>query len=133
MNQNNIDPKIRLFSQRQVVIATFLGSPFAGTLLMALNYYRTGQIAKFWRCAIVGTSATILLMIISSFLPNKLVFITAIAPIFAVQYWYIQSQNSLFKQHISSGGRRSSWWTAIGIGLLLLFLIIGMIILSSGV
>jgi hypothetical protein len=128
MNQKNIDPKIRLFSQRQVVIATFLGSPFAGTLLMALNYYRTGQIAKFWRCAIVGTSATIMLMIISSFLPDKLVFITAIAPIFIMQYWYI-----LFKQHISSGGRRSSWWTAIGIGLLLLFLIIGMIILSLGV
>ncbi len=125
MNQNKVDSTVRLFSQEQVQIATFLGSLLAGSILMVINYERMGQRAKSIQCLILGAISTIILLVFAYSLPNNLGIWVAIASMFLVKKYYGKFQISLFKQHLLNGGKQASWWTAVGIGLLVLVIFIG--------
>lgn len=123
MTQTKVDSTIRLFSQQQVGLATFLGSPLAGSFLMALNYHRVGQKSKSIRCFIIGAIATTILTMFSYSIPKVGVWFP-FAILFIVIKCYEKFQNSLYKQHLLDGGKQGSWWTSVGIGLLSLLVII---------
>jgi hypothetical protein len=57
-------PAYTLFDANAVALATFFGSPVAGTSLMALNYRRLGQARKAVIALILGILATGLLVVL---------------------------------------------------------------------
>jgi hypothetical protein len=117
-------PKIsgKLYSPGSVTIATLLGSPLAGAIVMALNYDRMGQRKTAWQCCalgFVGTVALFALGIIFPKLPNG----AAVGSVVGMYYAAKSAQGPQFQQHIQQGGRADSPWKAAGIGLLCLVVI----------
>ncbi len=61
----------RLFSVGQITLATFLGMPIAGCLLLAQNYRELGKGGVAWQSLAAGVASTILLLLIAFFLPEN--------------------------------------------------------------
>jgi hypothetical protein len=119
---------IKLFSKAQVSLATFLGAPISGALLMRMNYKALGHTKAAQQSLAVGIAGTVILLVIAFFLPDNFPnLVLPIASLFAVQQWYKQAQEETFKTHVANGGKKGSWGTAIGISLLLLVAILAVI------
>ena len=123
------EPKgITLFSKAQVSLATFLGAPIAGALLMRMNYKALGHAKAAQQSLIVGTVGTAFLLVLAFFLPDNFPnLVLPIASIFAVRQWYKQAQEATFKTHVANGGQKGSWGTAIGLSFLFLVLILAIV------
>ena len=61
----------RLFSVEQIVLATFLGAPIAGFLLLARNYQRLGNKAYARVSLLWGVVATAVLLTVTWYLPES--------------------------------------------------------------
>jgi hypothetical protein len=121
----------RLYSPVHVAWATFLGSPIAGCILMAINYWRLGE-PKSGRLAIVyGVVASSCLCALGFFLPER--FPNSILPIAFTwgMYGIAKSlQGDSMNRHINNGGLKASGWRATGVGLLCL---VGILVLLFAV
>lgn len=117
-------PRYRLFSPGQATWAGFLGTPIAGCALLALNYRRLGQAALAITILLFGALASFLYLGLSVVLttPGRgtLIAICSTVWIYAIA---AKLQGSDFRGHLNSGGRRSSYWAATGIGLLSLVIL----------
>ncbi|HJX90337.1 MAG TPA: hypothetical protein VJ372_07570 [Pyrinomonadaceae bacterium] len=118
----------KLFSLGQIVLATFLGAPLAGSLLVAHNY-RVLQKANASRQSIVyGVASTVLIFIIAFLLPEK--FPNSVLPVvycIAMRQLVSYVQGGAIAAHYSIGGAKGSWAiaTVVGVGCLVaLFAII---------
>jgi hypothetical protein len=109
---------IRLFTQSQVGLATFFGGLLGGSMLMALNYKRTGHKAKAIKCFLIGLIPNIimdfLMVTYSPDIAGRFSGIIILPSIFFMSKWYEKSQNSLLKQHLLNGGKNGSWWSVLG-------------------
>ena len=65
------DDAVKLFSAGQITLATFLGAPIAGCLLLARNYRELGNGAAAWQSLVAGIVSTILLFLIAFWLPEN--------------------------------------------------------------
>lgn len=124
-------PEYRLFDARSVLIASILGSPVAGTTLMALNYRRQGKAQKAIAAVVIGIVATVLGSLLGYFVPafaTTVVGVTlALATKGAAQYW----QGQAVAQHVLHGGTLSSKWAAAGLGIAFLAVFCGVIFLGA--
>jgi len=115
--------EIRLYTPQHVAGATFMGGPLAGFLLMATNYRRMGNSDAAIGSVLVGLLATVLLVMISIFVPGlpsgvgQLIFI---ASVFLMSMLAKNMQGEDLEVHVQRGGKTASAWIAIGIGLLVL-------------
>ena len=112
-------PGYKLFSVGAIVLATFLGSPVAGTVLMAINYWRLGRRSAAWISIAAGVLATALIIAVAAALPEE----TPNSPFIIAQllgmYFAARGlQESLISQHRHAFGRLASMWAAVGISLL---------------
>ena len=115
-------------SKAQVSLATFFGAPIAGALLMCMNYKALGHAKAAQQSLTVGIVGTTILLVVGFFLPDNFPnLVLPIASLFAVQQWYKQGQEEIFKTHVANGGQKGSWGTTIGISLLCLVLILAVI------
>ena len=107
-----------LYSPQAVGLATFLGSPIAGGIIMAMNYRRLGRLAS-GRIAIVGgLIATAALVGLGFALPeHSPAFLTAILPFLVMFQVAKQLQGEAVERHRRSGGKIASMWKASAIGL----------------
>jgi hypothetical protein len=114
----SLNSNIRLFTQNQVRLATFFGGLLGGSILMTLNYKRTGQKAQAKECLVIGLIPNIIIdFLIFSYSPNiagQFCGITLLPSIYFMHKWYEKSQNTLLKQHLSNGGKKGSWWSVLG-------------------
>jgi peptidoglycan/LPS O-acetylase OafA/YrhL len=109
----------RLFSPQQIGVATFLGAPVAGAFFLSQNYRQLGNTGAGTQSLVWGLLGTILLMIVSFFLPEN--FPNSVIPIgctFGMLYAAKHLQGPAVEQHTVRGGRLGSWWTVVGVGLL---------------
>lgn len=123
-------PSIKLYSVGAVVIATFLGAPIAGCVIMAINYARLGMMRWAWLSVIAGLAATALLLFLPQMLLDSLDIPT-------VLFWLPQLlilgaaastlQGATIKEHVAAGGKQASNWGAAGIGLGCCILILGLV------
>ncbi len=119
---------IKLFSKAQVSLATFLGAPIAGAILIGKNHKASGHPKAARQSCTVGIVGTAILLIVAFFLPDNFPnVVLPIASLIAVRQWYIQVQEATFKTHIAEGGEKGSWGLTVGIGLLFLVLIMALI------
>jgi hypothetical protein len=110
-------PEVRLFSVGQVGLATFLGSPAAGAVLMAINYLRTRQTDKAAWAFGLGALAVVAIVALVFVLPDDIPRAPVGIPgLVAIVLLYRHLQGPLFSQHVASGGPQASWWSAAGVG-----------------
>ena len=112
------DLPTKAYSPRQVAGATLVGSPIAGSILLASNFVLFGAPGRKWRTIIGGSLATIAVVVLAFLLPEDIpdgmlpVIYTA-----ALLQFATRTQATDFETYISSGGVKHSNWRVFGVGL----------------
>lgn len=113
----------KMFTVWQVTLATFLGSPIAGCLLLAKNYRNLGNHSGAWKSVAAGIGATVMVFVLAFLLPEKF-------PTFAVPAAYTfglqQAAKYLQGDLIEASGKKASWLFTIAIGLGSLIVVLAM-------
>jgi hypothetical protein len=109
-------PPYTLFDSRAVALATFFGTPAAGSSLMALNYRRLGQSGKAVIALVLGIAVTGLVILFTWNLPHSVTFPVALALLFGMQRIALWLQGPAVKEHVQLNGRLGSKWRAFGMG-----------------
>jgi hypothetical protein len=106
-----------LFSHRAVGVASLLGGPLAGSILMGLNYGRLGRTAAVVQVIIFGTLITGLLIWAGWPLPDSFKPYIAFGIALAMRSSANSVQGAAVQQHVKVGGQLASMWSAAGVGL----------------
>ena len=116
-----------LFTVMQIAVATFIGAPIAGCLLLAQNYRNLGRASSAWQTLILGFVSTIALFFIAFLLPENF-------PNAALPMAYTIAMRELVKylqgDAIASQetqGKKGSWAVTVGVAIGCLVLIMALI------
>ena len=63
-------PAYTLFDSTAVGLATFFGTPVAGTILMAINYRRLGKAGQAVAAVVIGAVVTGLALLLGNLMPQ---------------------------------------------------------------
>ena len=108
-----------LYAPNLVGLATFLGSPFGGSVIMAINEHRVGRTRAAVKTVVAGFVGTGLLFALAALLPTGVPrFPFSLGPLLLMMFIARTRQDAFVRQHHARGGKRGSGWTAAGIGLL---------------
>ena len=121
-------PASRLYSQKQIAVATFLGSPLAGGWFMATNYRELGQEALATQAVWWGIAGAFVMMFIAFLLPDS--FPNSVLPIACAVGMHSLAESKLggpIKEHLAAGGPLFSWWRVVGVSLLCALILIAVI------
>ncbi len=115
------------FSVGQITLATFIGMPVAGCLLLAQNYKNLGKFRIAWQTLVLGVVSTIILFFIAFCLPEN--FPNAVLPMVYTVVMrqlvkYLQGNEIAFHE---AQGKKGSWAVAIGIAIGCLILIMALV------
>lgn len=112
-------PTYKLFSPTHVGVATFLGSPLAGAIIMAVNYARLGRAQAARTAVVLGAIGTGLLVAVGFALPDEVPSSgLGIAGLAVMSLVARKMQSAAFEEHIRRGGKKASGWNAAGVGAL---------------
>jgi hypothetical protein len=120
----------RLYSLRSIGLATFLGSPIAGGVVMAVNYRRLDRLGAAIQAVVWSTAFTVAMLACVMFQPDDLKISKGVYMVLQVSAMYYagkQWQGPLIETHQRLGGRMISAWGAAGIGLLTAMFLLGAI------
>lgn len=127
----------KLYHERAVLIATFLGGPLAGGYLLAQNFTTLQDPAKVNK-AWLGTIGALLFIMISVFIPvlDKLPPVAwSFAFCWTAHFAARKYQGSQIALHQANGGLFFSTWRAVAVGLvsmlLMVIAIVGLMYLSD--
>ncbi len=121
-------PQYKLHQPGGATLATFLGSPVAGAIVLALNFHKLGRSSAAIVSVILGLLATILLIVLALVLPEKTPHLLFLIPQIAVMAVLAKSlQGPAVDRHKALGGKIASMWVSAGIGL------IGLVIFGSAI
>jgi|SRR6516165_5607473 hypothetical protein len=118
-------PPYKLYSAKAITLATFLGAPIAGCILLAHNFRKLGDTRAATAAVIWGIVITAVIMIVCFFLPEK--FPNSVIPaVYTVSmYQFVKHrQAEALSEHVKHGGSLASAWAAAGIGLVWLCLLL---------
>ena len=120
-------PTYKLYAPGQMALATFLGTPIAGTLLLGRNFSKLGKRGAAWTSYVLGVLATAFLIAVAILVPRfpGMMGLGSIAVI-----WTLGStmQGPQYQRHLECGGRRASSWAAIGISLLSTLIVFAIVV-----
>ncbi|SRR6266446_3068552 len=124
--------EIKLHSRAAVTLATVIGLPIAGCILLAQNYQRLGNTRAARNAMAWGASTSLLLLAVGFILPDSVPhFILPLAYTIAMYNLASAIQGSTYSSHITNGGARSSLWMAVGVGFLCLFVVLGILFVAA--
>jgi len=115
----------RLFSSRQVLVATFLGSPLASSILMAKNVYREDESDEAALCVLGGAILTIVSVVAAFLIAGDTGLAIPILQLAVMGFWYKATQQEQHAEHVAAGGQSGSNWTVAGVSLLAVVLVGG--------
>src|SRR5271169_6883821 len=113
-------PAYTLFNSDSVGLATFLGTPIAGGILMAVNYRRLGKGGKGAAALAIALVVTAAALGLGSLMPQSTSAIIAFGLLFAARGASKSLQGAAVAQHVLEGGNLGSKWAAAGLGIGLL-------------
>ena len=124
-------PAYKLYSVGSTLLATFLGSPVAGGVVMAINYKRLGRSTAAVHSLVWTTLATVVIVAVATMMPDNVhipngVFVV---PQLILMYYLAKLlQGSTIELHQRHGGSLASAWGAVGISILCAVVVLGAII-----
>jgi hypothetical protein len=108
-----------LYSPNHVALATFLGTPMAGVVLMALNEKRLGRRSAAIKTIVFGLLGTAAILTLAIALPDGIpAFPFTLVALVVLRITAQHRQGALVEQHYRAGGKKASGWAAAGISLL---------------
>jgi len=109
-----------LYTPGNVMLATFLGTPLGGSIVLALNESRLGRKDAAVFSIIGGLLGTTALLALSFVLPDNLPVghFIGLGSLIALGSIARRRQGQLVSRHLAGGGKKGSGWAAAGIGLL---------------
>lgn len=114
-----VSTSVKTYSPGQVAWATFLGSPIAGCVLLAINYRRFGKPDAATAALALGAVGTALLLVVAFTLPEDFPGSLLTGAYTLVMYQCAKSlQRGDHYRCLMNGGTKASSWAATGIGLL---------------
>lgn len=116
----------RLYSPGDIVLATLLGTPLAGCLLLAANFKVLGKADGQRNALFTGVITTVALLPLLFVIPENIpeIFI-ALAYTFVMKGVVAKTQEEAYKAHIAGGGAKHSGWRTAGVTTLCLALFVG--------
>jgi hypothetical protein len=129
-------PSVKLYSPALITLATFLGAPVAGCILLAHNNRMLGRRAAARQWLLWGTVGTALLLVVAFLLPDKLPhYVLPIGYTVAMHQVVERLYGPEYTRHIDNGGPAGSAWKAVGIGLAsfcaIMAVIVGVVLVSE--
>src|SRR5579871_65006 len=112
-----LPPPYRLFDTGAVGLATLLGTPLAGTVLMAVNYRRLQKGSAAAWAVIIGVVLLALAGLFGYLVPQAAATSVAVGLVFGVTAAAKSLQGEAVEDHVRRGGRLGSRWSAAGVGL----------------
>jgi hypothetical protein len=107
-----------LYTPNHVALATFLGTPLGGSIVLALNERRLGRGRSAVVALLVGVVTAAALIGIAFALPKDVPGAPlGLVPILAMRFWAQKRQAAVVSAHHTAGGKIGSAWAAAGIGL----------------
>jgi hypothetical protein len=106
-------------------LATFLGSPLAGSIILALNYHRLGRAGAAWLSLLFGLLSTVGLMTLGFLLPEGVTLLPALVFLVAMHVLARALQQKPYEEHVDRGGPTAGAGSAVGVGLLCMVLVLG--------
>ena len=119
---------MKLYTEMQVFVASFLGSPLAGGILMARNASVVGAKREAHHYLFITAAATAALLVIGFLLPpmKSANYLGPIIVAWLMRFWFRKAQGSIIAAHPEAA--RSSWWVSLGIALLVGVCLLGLLI-----
>jgi hypothetical protein len=128
VSQINV-PNYTLYDSAAVTIASFLGGPIPGTMLIAQNYRRLGQTDNAIAAVSLGVFATAAVAVLVYFVPHTTTnSVIAIGLASGVSAAARSLQGPLVDQHVNRGGKLGSNWVGFGLGMAFLALVCAIIL-----
>ena len=122
---------MKLFSSAQVVVASMLGGPLAGSFLMSRNMRTWKNPESANRTTLLGLGFTLLLLLIGSMLPPQIPSEgVAIGGVYAMYAWYKTSMRTRYEMNINNGASRAPWSIAIAVGLIGLLCVSAVVVIT---
>ena len=118
-------PAYTLFNADAAALATFLGTPLAGAILMAVNYRRLGKGGSAAAVLAAGLLLAAVALFLALALPQGAGAGIALAFLFAVKGAAKALQGTAVAQHVAQGGKLGSRWIAAGLGISILAIVVG--------
>src|ERR1017187_2836908 len=118
-------PPYTLFNADSVGLATFLGTPIAGGILMAVNYRRLGKGSKAAAVLVVALLVTALALAFGFLVPRGPSALVAVGLFLGARAAAKALQSTAVEQHVQQGGKLGSKWAAAGLGIALLAIVVG--------
>lgn len=133
-------PAHRIYKDRAIWVATFLGGPLTAGYLIAENFKAFNEIDKAKKTWIYAIIATIVIFGSVFLISDNIKIPNQIIPLIytAIAYYIVQHfQGQNIATHINSGGQLFSWWRTIAVGIIGLAItiipIFGFVLLSDSV
>jgi succinate dehydrogenase/fumarate reductase cytochrome b subunit len=119
---------MKLYTEMQVFVASFLGSPVAGGILMAHNASAVGAKREARRYLFITAAATAALLVIGFLLPptKSVNYLGPLIVAWLMRFWFRKAQGSIIAAHLEAA--RGSWWISLGIALLVAVCLLGLLI-----
>jgi uncharacterized integral membrane protein len=120
----------KLYNERAILIATFVGGPLAGGYLLARNFGALNEPAKAGKTWII-TIGIMLLLVVSVFIPAADAipgFVYSLLFCCTAHFAARKYQGSSIALHQTNGGRLYTTWRAVLTGLVFMVLMIGLIL-----
>jgi hypothetical protein len=130
MNESRNDTAY-LYSPALITLATVLGAPVAGCILLAQNYRVIGKQATAKQILLWGIFGTILLLVVASLLPDTFPNIVLPAGYTIGMYQAVKrSHGKDYQTYLANGGAKGPIWKAVFTGILCLIAILVMVFLA---
>jgi hypothetical protein len=116
---------VALYDAKAVYVAAFWGSPIAGSVIMAMNYKRTGQSQAAFKAIGIGLLIEGIMTIIAcvgTAIPQPIWLGVSVALASVYRQQAKTLQGPMVSAHLQAGGKKGSPWAAFGIALLCLLL-----------
>lgn len=121
-----------LYTPNQLVLATFLGAPIAGSILMAVNEQRLGRPKGVITSLAIGVALTAVVVGLAAILPDNFPGLPlGLLGMGAIRGVAQMKQAEAVARHLQWGGRKGSSWAAAGIGLLGAVILLVVVVLAA--
>ncbi len=124
-------PTRKLWNPKSFIIISVLFSFLPAGIMYSLNYGRCGNQRKKWAYLISTIVGFIALYTLAFIIPTIISKSISFGINIAIGAYLMNTQTPLYKQHIQNGGKRSSYFLPITIGVLIFTLIISSIIYTQ--